>query len=475
MRHSLVVRLSLLMALIITVSFVAWVMIVHRSTSTAFVDKQTEVIAGSNRGERELAVAEKLEGAFEDGGWPAVRKLSKKDGGIESGAPGYFVLDNDHRVRAASDEALYAADVSEVDGGLLVNVVSSGGASEIELLLTDTELYLLRGSSGEAWGRLQLLPSTPDRAVGDQFATEVWSAAALWLTGVIVSAMLIMTWVLRRSLAPIDWLTAAARELQSGKMPDRIASVKDSEFRALIDAFNAAIEAIARTEKVRKQLIADIAHELRTPVTNIKGQLEAHEAGLISEDAEFVTTLKGENRLLERLVEDFQQLAISDAGQLKVNLQSMPLAEIVRNILEPMAEAANATVVVAVPEMLHVFIDEERFRQVLLNLWENAVRHQPDKLTVTVTAEGPDPYWATLVFQDNGPGIAAEDRPYVFERFFRAEKSRNRALGGAGLGLTIVKGLLEAMGGRIELADRDGGAAFAVTLVRVDPDDAERN
>jgi signal transduction histidine kinase len=276
-------------------------------------------------------------------------------------------------------------------------------------------------------------------------------------------------------LAPIDWLTAAARELQSGKMPDRIASVKDSEFRALIDAFNAAIEAIARTEKVRKQLIADIAHELRTPVTNIKGQLEAHEAGLISEDAEFVTTLKGENRLLERLVEDFQQLAISDAGQLKVNLQSMPLAEIVRNILEPMAEAANATVVVAVPEMLHVFIDEERFRQVLLNLWENAVRHQPDKLTVTVTAEGPDPYWATLVFQDNGPGIAAEDRPYVFERFFRAEKSRNRALGGAGLGLTIVKGLLEAMGGRIELADRDGGAAFAVTLVRVDPDDAERN
>jgi two-component system sensor histidine kinase BaeS len=237
-----------------------------------------------------------------------------------------------------------------------------------------------------------------------------------------------------------------------------------TEIDRLISAFNAATAAIEQTENMRRQLIADIAHELRTPVTNLRGQLEAAAAGLIDADAELLATLDSEVQLLAQLVEDFQQLAVSDAGQLRLTLEPLPLRATLEAIVVPMAQRASADVHLTIDPRLQVQADAQRMRQVFGNLVENAHRHRTEGLMLTLTAERIGST-ARIRFADNGPGIAAADQPHVFERFYRAEKSRNRASGGAGLGLTIAKALIEAMRGEIRLLPGTGaGAVFEIEL-----------
>lgn len=465
-RSSLALRLGLTMAVILGVSFAAWVLIVHRSTAAAFVESRQEILAGSGP-QPEAALQQRLEAAWERGGWAAVATEAALLPADDRPAAAFLIVDAELRVAAASDPALASATVSRgPDGALELRIFTStpGGAAELEL--THTDPAPLVDAQGAVWGRLLVLPDAPDPSPGQRFAVEVWRAAAIWLGVVMVTAVAATVVVLRRSLAPVDRLTRAADELRRGRTPGPIGEVRDAELRGLAEAFEGAVDAIERTARVRRRLIADVAHELRTPVTNMRASIEACQQGLLPCDAELLETLGAETRLLQRLVEDFQQLAQSDAGQLRLDLQPLPLAETVRNVLTGTIEAAGGSLRVELPDV-RVFADEERLRQVLTNLVDNAVRHRPEGLEMTVTpAPAPQQERFSFLITDNGPGIAAEDRPHVFERLYRGDRSRSRATGGAGLGLSIARGLLEAMGGSITLEDSGVGASFRVTLRR---------
>jgi two-component system sensor histidine kinase BaeS len=170
--------------------------------------------------------------------------------------------------------------------------------------------------------------------------------------------------------------------------------------------------------------------------------------------------MHAETELLQRLIDDFQELAVSDAGQLQINAQSLSLRETLTNILVPLTQPIAATFKMQVPDSLVILADEQRIRQVLGNLVENAARHQPTELVISVVATRSGDR-VVIRFTDNGPGIAKVDQPHIFERFYRAEKSRNRASGGSGLGLPIVQAIMEAMGGSIRFVDSPGQASGA--------------
>jgi two-component system sensor histidine kinase BaeS len=162
-------------------------------------------------------------------------------------------------------------------------------------------------------------------------------------------------------------------------------------------------------------------------------------------------------------VSDFQELATSDAGRLVLDLQAFSLRDALQHALGPMADAAGARWRIEGDGDLTVIADENRLRQVVSNLLENSMRHGPSALEIVIRlirGKGV----ATFEFQDNGPGVAAADQPHIFERLYRADKSRSRATGGAGLGLAIAKGLVEAMGGTIQYRPGGAGAVFAVSL-----------
>ena len=471
MSSSLVTRLTLVVALILSLSFAAWLAIVHRSTSVTYREVQSEITTGADASAGAgAAIRPALEAAFARDGWSEVRTAVARMGtDADDAAPQVVVLDESLGVAAASIEAWRSGQATRLaDGSVRVRaeVIDEGRAVEMEV--TASNPAPLSTTDGRVWGHVLVLPPRDEAELGDPaaFAARVSRAAAIWLAGVVVLAMAATAWVIRRSLAPVDRLTSAARELQEGRVPARLQREGSSEIGALVDAFNAATAAIARTGELRRQWTADIAHELRTPVTNIKGQLEALDAGLVTADADFVGILQAETRQLERLVQDFHELAISDAGQLRLHLQPLPLRDTLEGILGPLADGARATWRVEGPAAVEVLADEERLRQVVANLVENAARYTPVPLVLEVVVRG-EADAGVFELRDNGLGVAAADRPFIFDRFYRAEKSRSRMTGGSGLGLAIVQSLVQAMGGSIRYADVPGaGATFVVTLPR---------
>lgn len=214
--------------------------------------------------------------------------------------------------------------------------------------------------------------------------------------------------------------------------------------------------------------MADIAHELRTPLSNLRGYLEAISDGLVKPDETTVHSLSDEASSLSRLVDDLQELSLADAGELKLVLQPEYISRLIRETviaLQTKAAAKNINVSTDVPSALpELNIDSHRIKQVLYNLLDNAVAHtgREGRITVTAWQEEGQIYVSVA---DTGEGIPAEDLPFIFERFYRVDKSRTRATGGTGLGLTIARRLVEAHGGRIDVRSKLGeGTTFTFSL-----------
>lgn len=467
MRTSLVARLAALVGAIIVASAVVLVIIVHRATSTQFVTVMREELSQPSDPGRQESVAVMIEQAYSSAGTHRIDDIaSPLVEGSNARETQFIVVDQDLQVIATTEQPLENAVVSRMNnGGLRFFVEQRVNGESLDIELIAQSPRQLAAVSGEVFGELVLLPEPVDEQTGRDFAVRVWKDAAPWLVFVLAFAVISTVWVLRRALRPIDSLTQAAGELGEGGIPGELeANSGSTEFDQLIRTFNAATRALTETDDIRRRLISDIAHELRTPVTNMKGQLEAVQGNLIEPNNEFQKTLRQETRMLERLIEDFQEIAISDAGQLRLTLQPLPLRETVENILAPMLQRVGATLRNTIPHACMVIVDEERLRQVLSNLLENACRELPVGLEITTSAQASNGQ-VVLRFEDNGPGVAESDQPYIFDRFYRAEKSRNRETGGAGLGLTIVKGLVEAMDGTIHYERGSaGGAAFLITL-----------
>ena len=215
----------------------------------------------------------------------------------------------------------------------------------------------------------------------------------------------------------------------------------------------------------------DVAHELRSPLTNLRGQIEALQDGLAAPTPETLASLEEEARLLERLVDDLQDLALAEAGQIELERGPVDLkAEVQRAVqgLRPRLDEKDLRVEIDIPErpgsLPPVSADARRVGQILRNLLGNAATHTPPGGLVRVSAWGEAGEVRTTV-ADTGPGIPPEHLPFLFERFYRTDASRARATGGAGLGLAIVKQLAEAHGGRVWVESEPGrGAVFGFSL-----------
>jgi signal transduction histidine kinase len=461
MRHSLALRLFLLIGAVIVVAVLGMAYVFGSSAGSVFVEVQREV--------REGAPPDDVYGCI-------VKALMVAAPGDVATDPGRFgippeaaflVLSEDGDILATTEPELRGAQIEVTAAGALRLVAGSaetGRASSFELVTGD--MPVLHRPGGETIGKVLLLPVPADIGSTSGFALRVWRNAAVWGGAVLVAALAISAVLIRQWLAPIDRLTAAARELRGGTVPQPVVATSTREVRDLADAFNSATAAIARTRELRRSMVSDVAHELRTPVTNIRVQLEAVEAGLLATDEHLIGALREETALLERLVEDFQQLALAESGQLEVHFEALPLAETVGDILGPLSRSGHFGLDIRIDRATMIVADPGRLRQVLGNLVENAMRHRPDGLCITVR-ETSDGELAGFEFADNGPGIAPEIGQRIFERFYRGESARTQATGGAGLGLAIVRSLMERMNATIFLRPgEDQGAVFVLLFRR---------
>jgi signal transduction histidine kinase len=252
-----------------------------------------------------------------------------------------------------------------------------------------------------------------------------------------------------------------------GDLTQRVKVTSSDEIAELGNAFNTMASSLARTDQLRRNLVADVAHELRTPLTSVLGSLEAMRDGVAEPTPEFLASAYEEGLLLKRLVNDLQELSLAEAGQFHLDRQPVALLGVVEGAAHALANQAQAkeiAIPITVPSDLIADVDSERIGQVLRNLLTNAIAFTPVYGRVEISAH-PSDDWVQVSVKDTGVGIAAEDLPFVFERFYRADKSRTRATGGAGLGLAIAKQWVEAHGGKIQVESELGrGTTFTFTL-----------
>jgi signal transduction histidine kinase len=361
---------------------------------------------------------------------------------------------------------------TEAASGLPVEV----DGAQVGTLLVEGEMAMGEGGwmmGGQGFGRRTPLPG-PEGDLLARVNRSVW-LAALAAGG----ASLVVGGVLAYGLIrPIRRLTAATGAVAGGDLSQRVAAAPGDEIGELAASFNAMAAGLEKAESLRRDMTADIAHELRTPIAVLQGNLEGVIDGVLPATPENLQPLLDQTHLLARLVDDLRTLALADAGQLSLDRVPTDPAALARSVTAQYAAQAEAKQVALRAEtaagLPPARFDPQRISQVLGNLLANALRHTPEGGSVVcrVTGDegqGPDsqrpPSHVTFTVSDSGPGMPPEALPYVFDRFYRAERSRSRHDGGAGLGLAIARKLVEAHGGRIWAESQPGqGAQVSFSL-----------
>jgi two-component system sensor histidine kinase BaeS len=273
----------------------------------------------------------------------------------------------------------------------------------------------------------------------------------------------------RRLLRPIRRLTGAAQQMASGDLRARVPVSGADEIAQLGSAFNAMADSVEASEQQRKMLVSDVAHELRNPLANVRGYLEAAQDSVVGMDDTLIDSLLEETMLLQHLIDDLQDLALADAGRLRIHPEpadAVTLAEHVIAAHRALADNAGVTLDLSGDVYAAVNVDQVRIRQVLGNLVANAIRYTPPGGMVSVVVRrDPDRSLLLIEVNDTGQGISDGDLPHLFDRFYRADMSRTRATGGSGLGLSIARHLVEAHGGSISVVSALGtGSQFTIQL-----------
>lgn len=296
------------------------------------------------------------------------------------------------------------------------------------------------------------------------------SRRSLLLAGLTagVAAMLLAFFLIRQLTGPLRKLDRAARRVAAGKFDERVDILSSDEIGRLASSFNEMAASLETAEQVKKRLIADISHELRTPITAVRTTLESLRDGLMEPTQATLSALHDKILLTTRLIQDLHQLALADSGRLSMHPRPCSIEDIFETILETIGvqmEDENITLVREIDNNLPMIeADAQRIEQVLLNLLANAIRHTPAKGSILVRARhiGGD---VQVSITDSGSGLSDMDLKHVFDRFYRADEARTSDDTGAGLGLSIAKALIEAHGGRIWAETAlDSGACFAFTL-----------
>lgn len=315
---------------------------------------------------------------------------------------------------------------------------------------------------------------TVDTTLRDAFRQSLNQALLVGGAAALVAGLIASALVTRQIVGPVQRLAAAARHLAAGYYAERVPAGDTTELDHLTTAFNDMAAALERSEANRLQLIGDIAHELRTPISTLEGYLDGLADRVVEPDEETWMLLREEAGRVRRLVEDLHDLWRTEARPLQLVLAPLAPAALVESSISrlgPDFDAKGVMLNVNLPEGLPtVQADRDRALQVLANLLINALRYTPAMGEVEITAAREDTA-VRISVRDTGIGLAPEDLPRVFERFYRADKSRSRALGGSGIGLAIAKALVDAMGGRIWATSpgRGRGATFSFTLPVASP------
>ena len=412
-------------------------------------------------GPRRLAsldgVGEDIQAAYALGGWSRVRTVLASR--AERLGAGLIAVDTANRPMAASSPQFESVTVKRADAGGNLSLESDRAGARATMELRGVPSFLIRDAEGVEAGRLYVLPNDTTMPAPDPVLVPAWIAVTIGTTAVA----LLLTFALSgRILRPVGELTSAAHRMRQGDLDVRVAPRGDDEIARLGRAFNEMADRLAQTERVKRQMVSDVAHELRSPVTNLRCGLEAMQDGLVTMDRNRIDVLHSETLLLQRLIIDLQDLALADAGGLVLDREVVDLAETVRRALG--ADPGGPPIAITVDaDAAHVTADRRRLEQMLRNLIGNARRHTPEdgRIEVRATRQGTQ---VRIDVADTGCGIPAEHLPHVFDRFYRADPSRDRATGGAGLGLAIVRRLAEAHGGTATAASQGDGRGTTITL-----------
>jgi two-component system sensor histidine kinase BaeS len=311
----------------------------------------------------------------------------------------------------------------------------------------------------------------------DPFSPEGWRRTAATAAVILLVAAAVTVIAGRRLVRPILTLTTAAQRMAAGDRTARVPTRGNDEVTRLGNAFNAMAESIETSDQQHRALVNDVAHELRTPLANVRSHLDAAEDGVVTLDAALIRSLQEESDLLERLVSDLHDLALADAGMLRIHHEERDAADLATQAVaahRALADTSGVDLRVHTPQPVPVRADPVRLRQALGNLVTNAVTHTPAGGSVNVAVARKDGS-VLITVTDTGRGIAPQHLPHVFDRFYRADPSRSRTTGGSGLGLAITKHLVEAHHGGVDVTSTPGeGSVFTIHLpaptTRPEPD-----
>ncbi|NCC34043.1 MAG: HAMP domain-containing protein [Chloroflexia bacterium] len=348
--------------------------------------------------------------------------------------------------------------------GLPPNAVQTIAADGQVLLTIPIQLR------GETVGALVIdYASGEGRTFGFANLARGVGAAGLALGGILLGLAIFFS---RRISTPLAQLNQAAQSLTAGDMQVRVEPGRVREVADLALSFNQLADALSAADQQRRQLTADVAHELRTPLSIIKGRLEGVQDGVYEPDQPQIAALLGEVALLERLIEDLRLLALADAGQLALYPELCAPAQLLHDTARSFARQAEEQAVTlhveAVDPLPEVLVDPQRISQVLGNLVGNALRHTPADGQITLSAQVVDGGVAFAV-SDTGHGIAPADLPHIFDRFYRVDRARSRSAGGAGLGLAIARRIIETHGGTITATSTLGDGTTMRFVLPLEP------
>lgn len=325
--------------------------------------------------------------------------------------------------------------------------------------------------AGERVGWLMMAPFQTVSGGGDQ-RFERHQIRASWAIGAVcvLLAAVISLWVARRLLRPVRSVAQATHRLAAGEYGSRVQVESDDEVGQLARDFNTLADTLERNERMRRDFLADVSHELRTPLGVLHGELEAIEDGVHPMSPATVKSLQAEVATMNKLVSDLYDLSLADVGALTYRKAPVDIVELLCTTLDAfsarLAEAGLRLRTELPAEPTVVLADERRLQQLFNNLMENSVRYTDSGGVLLVRVRAlPDGQAVQLEFEDSAPGVPAHRVTRLFDRFYRVEGSRNRASGGAGLGLAICRSIVAAHGGRIEAAASPlGGLAMRVLL-----------
>lgn len=306
--------------------------------------------------------------------------------------------------------------------------------------------------------------------VEEAFGSALLIALGVALTASVLLALAVTAFFTRRVQRSTSAVAGSAARIASGRYDSRVPSPGlGAEFDQLTTTINDLAQRLGDVESTRRRLLADLAHEMRTPLGTIEAHLEAIEDGIRTLDSDTLAVLHGSTARLHRLAEDITAVSRAEEGGLRIE----PTTTGTRSLLDGAASAVEdayagkrVTLLVRPEDTPDVEVDPDRMGQVLTNLLDNALQHTPAGGRVTLTARMADQHWVELVVSDTGEGIEAEHLEHIFERFYRADPARGRGHGGSGIGLTISRALVEAHGGGLSATSqgRGHGATFTVRL-----------